>query len=152
MKARRIQRTASRRIFARGRGDSQSVSLLHDARHQSSRLDGNVLQSGRGGLSPDTTHGEPEQGPHREELRERVDKGRSDLKDGDEEEVPDERPLESEKTKGATGVRGGEKEQQSREERKGGRGRSVPLLAIVETKRERENSPFDRIGQPGVRT
>ena len=72
---------------------ADGVALLEDARRETTRLDGQVFESGGGGQAPDTTHGDTKEGADGEELLEGLDEARAELGDADEEEVDDERPF-----------------------------------------------------------
>ena len=74
---------------------SEGVSLLQDARCEPTGLGGEIFECGRGGQTPDTTHRDAEQCPHREELMERLDKAGSELNDRTKEEICYKRPLPS---------------------------------------------------------
>ena len=72
---------------------ADGVALLEDARRETTRLYGQCLEGGRGSHTPDTAHGDTEDGADTEELLEGLDEARAELDDADDGEVGDERPL-----------------------------------------------------------
>lgn len=93
---------------------ADSVALLHNTRHETTRTNGDVLERCCSRATPDPSHGDAEERADGKELLERLHKGSSELEDGDDEQVDDEDPFPTVSIREQPAEKGKETDDQSK--------------------------------------